>query len=193
VDEELKLKVQEKRRVEQELAIMAKEKAILHAELAAQRVEKQQMEKHFEGRSPARFLDDSRVESSAFLYLKHEIEILKGEVRAGYNFMTALPSTTSRSSNSGGDSGVSAPCSSRTGNTCTPRPGNAYTPRLGNGITPRTGNVGTPRTGNISQSKDLPMLATVPDSADTSFDHSEALALDLDQDLEGPGFVAWGF
>lgn len=148
---------------------MAKEKALLNAELEAQRLEKLQLEKQMVKKSPRRrFLfggygnkseesgslyssDIETEESSAFYHLKREIEVLKGEVRAGYKFVTGLPSTTSRSSNSAGESGLSAPCSSRTGNTCTPR----------------TGNTWTPRTGNLSHSKDMRMPAKTPETPES--------------------------
>merc|ERR1719281_1056137 len=104
--------------------MMAKEKAILHAELEAQRLKKLQMEKQLEAKTPGCSFEPADSEDprneSAFIRMKHEMEMLTGEVTAGYKFVTELP-TTSRSSNSAGEGGVSAPCSSRIGNACTPR------------------------------------------------------------------------
>jgi hypothetical protein len=134
-------------------------------------------------------LYSSEIESeseSAFFTLKREIEMLKGEVRAGYKFVTGLPSTTSRSSNSAGDtSGVSAPCSSRTGNTCTPRTGSKLTPRI----------------GNLSQSKEMRMPATTPESpesgegAENALDPPKAPPLDAPRTPpeDSPNVVVWGF
>jgi hypothetical protein len=165
--------------MEEELEMMAKEKANLCAELEAQRLEKLHMETHLQVRSQ-RYLDSStspegKGESTEYLRLKREIDILKGEVRAGYKFVTALPSTTSRSSNSGGESGgVSAPCSSRTGNTCTPRTGRALgTPRI-------------PRSGSISGGVKSPPMEESP------LDPPEAPPLDRPEAAPAD-FVVWGF
>jgi hypothetical protein len=86
VENELELRLREKLDLEQELARKAQQKAMLDAELAARQTDNLD-------------LDDLEVEhleyegdlGDAFARLKQEMESLKGEVKAGYNFVIAMP------------------------------------------------------------------------------------------------------